>query len=637
MYGVIVEKDNEFTYRLDNGECKTLPSKDFMEEGLGSIMYNGDITMYMSGLKLWGMSIVYSLRRIGYSDITKEVLEKNVMKNPQFGELYYTVSDLGVWYMIKASGQKGVMTILTYENFCPIDEDTLVSDFCDGKDDPVSMTEGMMKSIEMMYSIGCDGLTVSSSATSLWRKTHNKYDFTSLYRDIQGEEHDFIRAAYHGGLCYVNRKGKVGHGIVLDCNSLYPWVMSTQFLPFGKGRWFDGEPRELWMENKHYGFFVRFSCKFTIKENHVPFVRVSDSQFYPFDKILETSDFYDRSSDCYYDEWVDEDGVIHPIRAELTMWKDEFELFFEQYDVEDIEFIGGYVYSCNNKAFKKYMGRFTEMKQNAKNRAERRIAKIMMNSLSGNLAKRMDRESMYFEQIDLESLRSFGEYQKREHTSGRRTAKTQDEWGHRRYVDLTMEEVYQQVGNRIKTHSRSRSYINLGAAITSIGMVTTVRAAQANYDHFLYTDTDSLHLDCGIEDVVGVEIDDKELGKWKIEHEFSNATYVQPKVYYIRDLKDGPTVKWSGMKDDSRSLLQQAVLYLEIEADENPFVDINLEEYKTKHCTDMEWKCFMKQLLKDNPFKVDIPCTSYEMCDFKNFKKSLVETTYSVDITQFLY
>lgn len=636
MYGVILERENIFTYRLENGESKSLPSKEFMEHGLGDIMYNGDVTLYMSGLKLWGMGIVFELCKCGFTDITKTILESNSLKNPQFGELYYTVSDLGVWYMIKICTAKGITTILTYENFCPIDEQTLISDFCDGKSDPESLAAGMMKSVEMMYAIGCEGMSVSSSATSLWRKTHNKYDFTSLYRDIQDDEHDFIRSAYHGGFCYVNRKGKVGHGIVLDCNSLYPWVMSTQYLPVGKGARFDGEPKKLWREDKHFGFFVRFSCRFTIKEDHVPFVRIADSDWYRYDQILETSDIYDPMTEMYYDELVDEDGVITKVRATLTMWKDEFELFFEQYDVEDLEFIGGYRYHTSSKCFSKYMQRFVDMKTNAKNRSERRIAKIMMNSLSGNLAKRMDRESLYFETTDLMSIRSFGEYQKREHTNGRRTAAETDEWGHRRYVDLTMEEVFKQVGTHVQTKSRSRSYINLGAAITSIGMVTTVRAAQNNFEHYLYSDTDSIHLECNVEDVVGIEIDDKELGKWKIEHEFTNGTYVQPKVYYIRDVKEGPTVKWSGMKDESRRLLEQAILFLEIEAKDNPFVDMNMEEFRTEHCTDMEWRSFMKSLLKDDPFNVRIPCTSYEMVDFKDFKKSVVDSVYTVDITEFL-
>jgi len=638
MFGVIAEKDNRFDVRVGVTHLN-ITSEQFMTETLGDLLYMGDVKFYMADMKLWGFSMLKALQDMDFCDITEECLTRNILPKPKFGEFFYTVgATTGAWFCLKATSPKGTMEIYSFENFVPIDTDMLVSDFCDGMDDLETITVGMEKAVQMMLDLGCTQSTVSSSAMSLWRKTHNKYDFTSLYRDIQGEEQDFVRSAYHGGFCYVNKDDgsplRVEHGIVLDCNSLYPWVMATQPLPVGKGLWFDGEPKRLWTNDEHYGYFVRFSCRFNLKEDHVPFVRIVDSDVYRYDEILSTSDIYDPGTDSYYDELVDEDGVIHPIRATLTMWKDEFILFQEHYDIEDIQFIGGYRYMTTKKAFVKYINTFKEKKENAKTKADRRIAKIMMNSLSGGLAKKLNRESMFFTEKDIKSLVSFGGYQKSEHTSGRRTAATCDDYGHRRYVDLTTDEIVCQIGNRIMTHSRSRSYINLGAAITSIGMVTTVRAAQVNYEHYLYSDTDSVHLDCGIEDIVGIKIDDTVMGAWKIEHEFSKAVYIQPKVYYIRDLKEGPTLKWSGMKDDSRHLLEQAILYLETESEENPFFQVDIDKAQFDGMTDGDMRHIKKQLKKSTV--VRIPGVQWEMVDFVHYKKSIVDVSYAVDISTFI-
>lgn len=638
MFGVIAEKDNIFDVRCGEYHYSGA-SREFMTEELGNLLYMGDVKFYMSDMKLWGFGMIKALQDMDFSDITEECLTKNILPKPKFGEFYYTVgATTGAWYCLKATSPNGTMEVYSFENFVPIDRDTLISDFCDGSEELVNITKGMETAVQMMLDLGCTQSTVSSSAMSLWRKTHHKCDFTMLFRDIQGEEQEFVRAAYHGGFCYVNKKEskplKTGHGVVLDCNSLYPWVMSTQPLPVGRGQWFDGEPKQLWTEDEHYTYFIRFSCRFTIKENHIPFVRITDDVRYRYDEILETSDIFDPESGEYYDEMVDTDGVIYPVRATLTMYKEEFKLFFDHYNVEDLRFIGGYKYMTTKKAFKKYIGKFSEMKENACSKAERRIAKIMMNSLSGGLAKKLDRESVFFSERDIKSLTAWGDYQRREHTTGRRTAATADSYGHRRYVDLTVDEVSRQIGNRVMTHSRSRSYINLGAAITSIGMVTTVKAAQANYVNYKYSDTDSVHLDCDISQVVGVEIDDKKMGAWKVEHEFTKAVYIQPKVYYIRDLRTGPTIKWSGMKDDSRHMLEQAILYIETESVENPFFQVDMDKTQFNGVTDGDIRHIKRSINKGT--LVRIPGIQWEMVDFVNFKKSIIDISYTVDISMFI-
>ena len=578
MDGVAYEENNIIHLKWDNGEKESVSTTLFFNHKLEEIIKSGENTLFFMNFKLWGFSFIYKLKKSGYSDITMNALYNNVNKNPKAGEFIYTVAGrVNQWFnlKIKSKDDNGCLQVLTYENFVPIEKDMIIEDFCT---DEMDIVDGMLKSVKMMKDIGCKQKTVSSCATSLWRQTFNKYDVTRLFPEPTEEEYEFLKSAHHGGWCYVNKTGKCGKGIVLDVNSLYPYVMDTCYLPVLKGQWFDGEPRDYLMKHDTKGFYVRFSCNFKLKEGKLPFIRIQNDIKYPSTKILENSDVVDYRTGEIYKEYVDEDGVIHPIKATLTLWKDEYKLFLEHYDVENIEYIGGYEYTCVKNNFKKYVRFFGNMKQNAKNKSEKRISKIMMNALSGNLAKNKLRESVYYSESAMDSI--VGET----NVAGR--------------MDIAM----QRNGKLIETKSRSRSYISIGAAITSIAMCITVRAAQANYKHFLYSDTDSLHLNCDVDEVVGLKIDDKELGAWKIEHKFSRGSYIQQKVYFIDDEKDGPIVKWSGMKNAQRKIVEEIIA---------------------------------KGEKVDNP-KISIPYIVYEVNDLENFNKSEVKNYYKVDISDLI-
>lgn len=637
MFGVCAEKDNIIAIKWEDNSRVFYPTEVFFKEKVMEIAASGVNTLYFKDLKTWGIAIVYELNRGSYADDTEFRLVNNKAPKPKPGHYCYTLgAKTSTWFNITIGGAEKdtMLNIYAYENFVPVPEELLIKDFCGGEGDLDDIVDGMLYSVQLMRDIGCEQQTVSSSATSIWRSTYNKYDFSSLFGDIKGEEYEFIRSAYHGGWCYVNRRGKVGEGVVLDNNSLYPYVMSTCYLPIGKGKWFDGKPKDLWNRDANFGYYVRFSCRFKSKEGRVPFVRIADSNFYRYDEILTTSDIFNPATGEYEKEMIDtETGEIVPIRATLTMWKDEFLLFLEQYDVEDMEFVGGYKYNCWDKVFKTYVDRFRDMKENGRTDSERRIGKIMMNALSGNLAKNKIRDSLFFREEALEALGSFSDYQSEHHNSGRRTASNKDAHGLRRYVDLEMSEVVGQLSEMVETTSRSRSYVNLGAAITSIGMVKVVRAAQANYEHFLYSDTDSLHLDCPLSEVKGVEIDSKELGKWKVEHEFFNAAYIQPKIYYMCDKQKGEMVKWAGMRADSQRLLEECISYIKAGGDENPFIKLELHE--GEHMREWEWK-HLKRKVEEGEVRVRIPNNYYEMVDFRTYKKTLISRSYLVDITDFV-
>lgn len=62
--------------------------------------------------------------------------------------------------------------------------------------------------------------------------------------------------------------------------------------------------------------------------------------------------------------------------------------------------------------------------------------------------------------------------------------------------------------------SRKSRYVPYACFVTAWGRYTTITSAQANYESFVYSDTDSLHLTA---DAQNIEIDEVHLGKWKKE------------------------------------------------------------------------------------------------------------------------
>lgn len=541
------------------GDISKVSSKQFFEKDIFELLDGTNKTLFFKDLRVFGKAIVNTLKKNGYTDTTNEAVKSGYCKKVQEKCFTYIIgAGTNTWFNITISNNGGSLKILPFENFVSVKEDIIRKDFCDD-DAEEGFVKGMVKAVSMMREIGCTRDTISSSATSLWKSGHNRYDFNKAFPEPTNEMYNFIKKGHHGGLCYVNRKGKAGNGIVLDVNSLYPYVMREKYLPSGKGEWFDGKPDDMWNVRSTATYFVRFKCRFNIKDGKIPFVRVRGDEKYNHNKILSTSDIYDRFTKKWYKYMVNDNGEKELIRADMVMYKDEFLLFLEHYDVEELEFIGGYKFTGWRGGFMKYVNQFSQMKENAKDKAERRIAKMMMNSLSGNLSKKRDRKSTVLEE------------------------------GGTKFVDST---------------SRSRSYIYVGAAITSVAMCLIVRAAQANYKHFLYTDTDSLHLDCDIQDVVGVNIDDKMLGAFKIEHRFSSAYYIRQKVYYIDDIDEGMSVKWSGMRDASRKVLEGVLREVVDGKREAGVVEI--------------------------PFEVDT------LEDFENYRKIKAVGVHSIDIKELM-
>ena len=313
-----------------------------------------------------------------------------------------------------------------------------------------------------------------------------------------------VRQSYKGGFTYLLTKYKnldIGAGLVLDVNSLYPWVMHDCPLPFGEGVFFNGQ----YEKDKLYNLYVQmFRCQFELKEGYIPTIQLKNNLSFIPTQYLESSD--------------GEEVVMCLTSVDL-------ELFFEHYNVYNIEYIAGWKFKSTVGLFTEYIDKWTAVKiESGKtgNKAMRTLAKLMLNALYGRFALNPNVCSKI------------------------------------PYYDNGV--IKYTLGDK---ETRDPIYIPVGTFITAWARHKTITSAQKMYKYFVYADTDSLHLDIplpaemlemsneelekmttadlqkfGIDIPDDFIVDPYELGAWKVEEVFRRARYIRQKSYIQRQRRE---------------------------------------------------------------------------------------------------
>lgn len=223
--------------------------------------------------------------------------------------------------------------------------------------------EIMARVLETMFEEKLNKMTIASNALKNYKEinTHfNKY-FPILPYEIDKD----IRKSYRGGFTYLNdiyKEKETGAGLVFDKNSMYPSKMKYERLPIGTPIFFKGK----YVHDSVYDLYVQtFSCSFELKEGKIPTIQLKDYYYFIPNEYVKTSN-----------------GL--PIT--LTLTSIDLKLFFDNYNVEDLKFIGGWKFKSIKGLFNKYIDYWTERKISAKkeqNKALYTISKLMLNSLYG--------------------------------------------------------------------------------------------------------------------------------------------------------------------------------------------------------------------------------------------------------------
>ena len=321
---------------------------------------------------------------------------------------------------------------------------------------------------------GLTKMTAGSNALYHYKKMLGGHkNFRRVYPMLDKKDDEFLRKAYKGGFTYVNPKfqGKmIDEGIVFDVNSLYPSVMAAcdgQILPLGTPTWFDGE----YVYDRWFPLWIALiTFEFDIKKDHIPCIQIKGNFRYKQTEYLEHSD----------------------LEVTLCLSSVDWELINMQYDVKNVRWFGGYKFQANPYQFKRYVDRWVQEKNKATlegNAGKRQIAKLMLNSLYGKFATRIEVCS--------------------------RKPVIENDVLH--YVSLEPE-------------TRDPVYLPVGVFITAYARYKTITAAQSVYDRFVYADTDSLHL-IGTDIPDNLDVDNVRLGAWKHESTFTRAKFLRQKCY----------------------------------------------------------------------------------------------------------
>lgn len=397
------------------------------------------------------------------------------------------------------------------------------------------------EALEMMYADGHDKLTIGSCCLHEYKTMTGKEDWQSWFTDqtaIQlpnGKNADeFVRKSYKGGWCYV-KKGKenkvFNQGLTADVNSLYPSVMhskSGNAYPVGNPTYWQGT--EIPQKALQNYYFIHIKTRFYLKKGKLPFIQIKDRYIYKGNECLESSDYYDPITKQYYAYYYDDNDNLHDTRVELTLTKTDYELFLEHYDVVDFEIIDGVYYTAVNFGiFDPYIDTYAKIKITSKG-AKREQAKLFLNNLYGKLATSTDSSFKIA-------------FEKENGTIGFLSCPAND---------------------------KQPVYIPCGSAITSYARAFTIRHAQENYEHFIYADTDSLHMSCTPEQVKGLEFHDTEFLCWKLESIWDEAIFVRQKTYIERVIGESENneikpvepyynIKCAGMPQKCKDLLNMSL------------------------------------------------------------------------------
>jgi hypothetical protein len=344
------------------------------------------------------------------------------------------------------------------------------------------------RAVEYFYSQGLKKMTIGSCALDEYKKLVSKKSFERWYPTPK--YHADVKQSYKGGFTYLNPKFKgkiIKEGVVFDVNSLYPSVMRYEYLPFGTPIFYKGE----YKKDILYPLYVQMiRCQFQIKKGKIPTIQIKHSRFFNGNEYLLSSGDSEQT---------------------LCLTSIDLKLFFEHYDVYNLEYISGWKFKSSKGLFDKYIDKWSENKINAKkegNHGLYLISKLFLNSLYGKFGT--DTEiAVKVPYLDTDGVVRF----------------------------------YDQ-----KEEDREGVYVAMASFITSYARLKTISSAQVVMDNynsgkskieFVYADTDSLHLKSdGHELPEGLDIDTYRLGAWKYESKFNKAKFLRQKCYMENSTED---------------------------------------------------------------------------------------------------
>lgn len=442
-------------------------------------------------LRYFGLDIIQVLHTLGY-------IESDTSTDKMPSHSYtYLIGDNLCFYNIKIKYSKRyIVTIIDLDNLLSISNpQDIVDTWGDGDLTVKSLADSYKKAIsDLLLMTGIHRkipITIAGAARRVYfRDTQKHYDCKDCTKFFDGAE-NYFRGAYHGGLNLYKDNGHIrvyNNVTCYDVNSLYPYVMA--YRPYPVGRPWAVAPEDLIKIDRRAKkgqvyYYIHIKTSFKLKPGHPPCVCMSrnDPNRWLYDRMWMTDSRVTKP-----DGTKNKDYKI----IDLYLTQTDFKLFLKCYDVMSLDIIDIWCFQAKMGLFKEYVDRWYNLKKTSTG-GRKRVAKIMLNSLSGSMARRTD------------------------YINGR--------------VIFDSRDIAEIKYDKIKSKHPS-CFVHIGAAITSYAREIIVNKIIDNYDNWLYTDTDSLHL--AGDQTVNVPISDN-IGDFKVEHKYQEICYYQLKEYIYKE------------------------------------------------------------------------------------------------------
>ncbi len=469
---------------------------------------NGNVKLYFHNLKFDGEFILSYLLSNGFKHVKKVDEEKKTFST--------IISDLGQFYGIDiVLDEKHRIKIYDSLKIIPIKIEKIPETFgLNLKKTDLNYTKPRPRgyfpnkneldyilndvkipaqALKIMFDQGLTQMTQASNALQDFKMSIGRKTFDHFFPRLKVEIDQEIRKSYRGGFTYLSpeySKIEVGKGYVLDVNSLYPSVMKFKKLPISDPIKYKGK----YQPDKWYDLYIQhITCKFAIKKNKIPTIQISSKP----------------------GVYLRESGK-EPVSLYLT--NIDLDLFFENYDVYELQYIDGWMFRSGIGIFDNYIDKWYKIKCECKytNPGMCAIAKLMLNALYGKFGSNpLCKSKCPF--LENEVVRY-------------KTDKTPEE--------------------------RKTIYIPMACFITSYAREKTIITSQKIMDYsikkygvnkYIYSDTDSIHTTLELEELKNIcEIDAYKLGAWKVENPFSKGKFIRQKCY-IEQTPEGLKICCAGL------------------------------------------------------------------------------------------
>ena len=381
------------TCEIGNEENLQIGTK--IDDFISYCLSTGNSTFYFHNLKFDGEFIIWWAFKHGF----KHIENKKEAEDRTFTTL---ISDMGQFYTItlyfeKSNKKCKKITFIDSLKIIPFSVEEIAKsfslpisklkidynkprakDYILTKEEKDYITNDVLivaKALDFLFKQKLTKMTQGSNALGDFKEILKKSKFEHYFPKLEYEIDKDLRKAYKGGFTYLNplyKEKEVGKGIVLDVNSLYPSVMYEKLLPFGEPVFYDGE----YKEDRIYPLYIQMiTCSFKIKKNKIPTIQIKKSMSFMPNEYLESSG---NEIVC------------------LVLTNVDLKLFFEQYEVYNLNFECGWKFKGISGIFTEYIDKWIKVKNEATlsgNKGLRTLAKLMLNALYGKFATSMEVKS----------------------------------------------------------------------------------------------------------------------------------------------------------------------------------------------------------------------------------------------------